>query len=46
MLSFFTEDGSKTNFILNVLMLTDITLWKTPYLEELIVIFEDYLESN
>ena len=46
MLSFFKEDGSKTNFILNVLLLTDITLWKTHYLEELIEIFEEYLEGN
>ena len=29
MLSFFTQDGSKTNFILNVLLLTDISVWKT-----------------
>lgn len=46
MLAFFKDDGSKTNFILNVLLLTDITLWKTHYLEELIDIFEEYLEGN
>ena len=27
-LTFFEEDGSMTNFILNVLLLTDIAQWK------------------
>ena len=32
MLTFFELDGSKTNFILNVLLLLDISLWKIMYL--------------
>jgi len=28
-LAYFQEDGSKTNFILNVLLLAEISLWKT-----------------
>ena len=39
MLSFFKNDGSKTNFILNVILLTDISGWKPNLLEELLDIF-------
>ena len=46
MLSFFVEDSSKTNFILNVLLLTDISLWRTYYLEELLDIFDTYLDGK
>ena len=46
MLQFFKEDPSKTNFILNVLLLTDISLWRPVYLELLLEIFESYLEGN
>jgi len=28
----YLEDGSKTNYILNVLLLSDVTLWKNRYL--------------
>ena len=35
-LSFFERDPSKTNFILNVILLTDISQWKTTLLEKLI----------
>ena len=45
-LSFFEADGSKTNFILNVLLLTDITQWKTKFLEELLSLFEEYTEGE
>ena len=41
MLSFFKTEGSKTNFILNVLLLTDISLWKPEYLDELLLIFDE-----
>jgi hypothetical protein len=33
------EDGSKTNYILNVLLLSDVTLWKNKYLKLLIEAF-------
>ena len=46
MLHFFKEDPSKTNFILNVFLLTDISLWRPVYLEQLLEIFEAYLEGN
>ena len=42
MLSFFEEDASKTNFILNVLILTDIALWKQRFLEKLLELFDNY----
>ena len=32
----FWSDGSKTIFLLNTLILTDITLWKNSHLIELI----------
>ena len=46
MLAFFKDDASKTNFILNVLLLTDIALWKQRFLEELIELFELYTEGE
>lgn len=46
MLAFFRDDGSKTNFILNVFLLTDISSWKPDYLEVLLDIFDKYLEGN
>ena len=46
MLSFFKNDGSKTNFILNVILLTDISGWKPNLLEELLSIFETYNEEE
>ena len=45
-LTFFLEDGSKTNFILNVLLLTDIAQWKPHALIELLSIFEEYTEQG
>ena len=47
MLSFFQTEGSKTNFILNVLLLTDISLWKPDYLDELLLIFDEcYIQGD
>ena len=43
MLSLFKADGSKTNFILNVLILTDIAQWKTKFLNILLEIFDEFL---
>lgn len=38
----YLEDGSKTNYILNVLLLSDVTLWKIKYLKELITMLENF----
>ena len=47
MLKFFQNDGSKTNFLLNVFHLTDISQWRPPFIEELLGIFEEkYLEGD
>ena len=46
MLTFFKNDGSKTNFILNVILLTDISGWKPNLLEELLDIFSTYNEEE
>ena len=42
MLTFFEEDASKTNFILNVLLLTDIAIWKPVFLEKLMETFDEF----
>jgi hypothetical protein len=41
LLAYFS-DGSKTNYILNVLLLCDVTLWKNKWLKELINMFENF----
>ena len=46
MLKFFEDDGSKTNFILNVLLLLDISQWKIKSLDKLVEKFENYLEGS
>ena len=46
LIDMFIEDGSKTNLILNVFLLTDIATWRPPFLEQLLGIFDDYLEGN
>lgn len=38
--------GSKTNFILNVLSLVDISLWRNQRLKELIDMFKGYIEES
>ena len=40
----FFEVGSKTIFLLNTMILTDVTLWKNDMLEELIGKFTDFIE--
>ena len=42
MLEFFENDGSKTNFILNVFLQTDISLWRPCYLGKLLDLFDTY----
>lgn len=46
MLTFFSNDGSKTNFILNVILLTDISQWKPSLLEQLLDIFGTYNDEE
>ena len=47
MLKFFLNDGSKTNFLLNVFHLTDISQWRPPFIKELLGIFdEQYLNGT
>lgn len=46
MLTFFENDGSKTNFILNVILLTDISSWKTNLLYKLLDIFGTYNDEE
>lgn len=38
----YFSDGSKTNYILNVLLACDVTLWKNKWLKELISMFENF----
>ena len=38
--------GSKTIFLLNTLILTDISVWKNKYLGELIEIFDEFVEKG
>lgn len=38
----YLEDGSKTNYLLNVLLLSEVTLWKNRFLQELIEIIDNF----
>ena len=38
--------GSKTIYLLNTLILTDISVWKNRYLAELIEMFEGFIEEG
>ncbi len=40
----FLDEGNKTNFILNVLLLSNVTLWKNSYLQELVEKFKNFTE--
>ena len=40
------RDGCRTNFLLNVLLLIDISMWKNKHLKELLQVFEDYVEKS
>jgi len=42
----FMKIGSKTNFLLNTLLLTDTSEWKTKYLQKLIAMFQDLIEDD
>lgn len=45
LLAYFS-DGSKTNYILNVLLLCDVTLWKNKWLKELIIMFDNFASES
>ena len=38
----YIDDGSKTNYILNVLLESDVTLWRNKFLELLVAKFENF----
>ncbi len=40
------KSGYRTNFLLNILTLIDIGVWKNKYMKELIEIINDYVEEN
>jgi hypothetical protein len=40
------KDGYRTNFLLNILTLIDIGVWKNKYMKDLIEIVNDYVEEN
>jgi len=42
----FLDEGNKTNFILNVLLLSNVTLWKNSYLQELVEKFKNFTEES
>ena len=39
------KTGSRTNYLLNILTLVDLSIWKNQHLKELIEVFNEY-ESN
>jgi hypothetical protein len=39
------KSGSRTNYLLNILTLVDLSIWKNQHLKELIQVFDEY-ESN
>ena len=45
MLTYFKQDGSMTNFILNVLLLLDISTWRFKQLDELMDMFNNFIEA-
>lgn len=40
------RDGYRTNFLMNILTLIDISLWKNKHLKDLIDIINDYVEES
>lgn len=40
------KEGYRTNFLMNILTLIDISVWKNKHLKELIEIIDDYSEEN
>lgn len=42
----FLKDGNKTNYILNVLLLSNVTLWKNDQILELVEMFQNFTEES
>jgi hypothetical protein len=40
------KDGYQTNFLLNILTLIDISVWKNKHMKDLIDIMNDYVEET
>ena len=40
------KEGYRTNFLMNILTLIDISVWKNKHLKDLIEIINDYVEEN
>ena len=40
------KDGYRTNFLMNILILIDISVWKNKYMKELIDIFNEYVDES
>jgi hypothetical protein len=40
------KEGYRTNFLMNILTLVDISVWKNKHLKDLIEIINDYVEEN
>ena len=39
-------EGYRTNFLMNILTLIDISVWKNKYIKDLLEIVNDYVEEN
>ena len=39
------REGYRTNFLMNILVLVDISVWKNKYLKELIDVINEYVEE-
>ena len=40
------KEGYRTNFLMNILMLIDISVWKNKHLKDLLEVLNDYVEEN
>ena len=40
------KEGYRTNFLMNILTLIDISVWKNKHLKDLVEIINDYVEEN
>jgi len=40
------KEGYRTNFLIDILTLIDISVWKNKYMKELIEILNDYVEMS
>ena len=40
------QDGSKTNFLLQTMLLTEVSLWKNQQISQLIEIFQEFIDAK